>query len=219
MPTAGHYRIGQASCGESSEDRIVVLEAKHSCLILIADGVGGLSYGGEAAELVGEVCTAAWRESRLDSPEAIVEVLQVADRRVQAEACCGETTAVVLVIRGEFLLGASVGNSEAWMITDHGYSSLTRLQPSRPLIGSGIANPAGFQKPLAPASVLLVGSDGLFARVPAWMAAEVCRTSNPTDASDQLLDRVRLPSGIFADDVSIVVYRPATARTSLRSDP
>ena len=71
----------------------------------------------------------------------------------------GETTTVLLIVDGNRLYGASVGDSEAWMLGTANLR-LTASQQRKPLLGSGAASPVPFSAVLD--GVLLLASDGLF---------------------------------------------------------
>jgi serine/threonine protein phosphatase PrpC len=203
----------QVPCGQCTEDRVTLLEVGRSCLIVVAYGVGGLEFGDRAAELVVGVIEESWRESHLDCPSSIGQRLREADTIAFHSSNCGQTSAVVVAVIDGSIFGASVGDSEAWLITDHQHSALTSSQHSRPLLGSGKAEPVTFCRK-SPGGVLLVGSDGLFRRVPSWLACDTCRINDPPEACEMLVQLARLPDGKFSDDVSVVVYRfPSTDGT------
>lgn len=204
------YATKQIPCGHYLEDRVTLLEDSRSCLIVVADGVGGLEFGDRAAELVAGIIEKSWRESQLDCPSSIEQRLREADTIAFHSSNCGQTTAVVVTVMDGCIFGASVGDSEAWLITDQKHSALTSSQHSRPLLGSGKAEPVTFCRK-SPGGVLLVGSDGLFRRVPSWLACNTCRIKDPDEACEMLVQLARLPNGKFSDDVSIVVYRLASA--------
>ena len=218
MPHPGHH-VAQVACGEATEDRAVVLEDDQSCMIVVADGVGGIDHGGEAAELVVDVVGTAWREGRLDGPDAVAQVLRDADQLVWQAAQAGQATAVVVVVAGSRVFGASVGDSEAWFVTNQTHSALTAAQRSRPLPGSGAAEPVLFARQTPLGGWLLVSSDALFRRVPSWKACDLCRHKTPVDACAALIELVRLPHGKFSDDVSIVIARLPAAIDHSSSSP
>ena len=88
----------------------------------------------------------------------------------------GETTGVVVAVSEQGVVGASVGDSAAWLISEDGFDNLTAAQLHKPLIGSGRAKPASFVRNALGEQVLLLGSDGLvkysqplgFARSPVY---------------------------------------------------
>lgn len=209
-----HYATRQMACGPRIEDRVTLLEAGRSCLIVVADGVGGLEFGDRAAELVVAAIEASWRNSQLDCAMAVEQRLRELDSEASRSSNCGQTTAVVVVARDGSIFGASVGDSEAWLITEPHHSALTSSQHNRPMLGSGKANPVAFCRE-SPGGVLLVGTDGLFRRVPSWLACETCRTKDPQDACEALMSFARLPNGRFSDDISIAIYHlPASTENN-----
>ena len=52
---------------------------------------------------------------------------------------CGITTAIVLAVTPAFLCGASVGDSEAWLVTHGDYHVLTSDQHRKPFVGDSCA--------------------------------------------------------------------------------
>jgi hypothetical protein len=66
-----------------------------------------------------------------------------------------------ILMHDEAVLGASVGDSEAWLVGEATIARLTNGQVHKPLLGSGRAIPVGFG-PVPLAGRLIVASDGLF---------------------------------------------------------
>ena len=64
-------------------------------------------------------------------------------------------------IRPYGIAGASVGDSQAWMIDEGEIVSLTAEQNRKPLLGSGQAIPVGFNQPPLH-GILVAGTDGFF---------------------------------------------------------
>jgi serine/threonine protein phosphatase PrpC len=127
----------------------------------------------------------------------------------------GQTTAVVVVLRADRVFGASVGDSGAWWITTEGLDDLTEPQHRKPLLGSGMAQPVGFDRRVGDGT-LLVATDGLLKYS---SPANICTTARGpllSDAVDQLLSSVRLRSGTFPDDVALALARRRVSRTSPR---
>jgi serine/threonine protein phosphatase PrpC len=104
------------------------------------------------------------------------------------------------------ICGASVGDSEAWLILAQGCHALTARQRRKPMLGTGAAVPVSFCMPWAEGTLLL-GSDGLFKYALADTIGEVARGGTPGAACDALVDLVRLPSGKLQDDIAVVVCR------------
>ena len=115
----------------------------------------------------------------------------------------GETTAVVVDITSSGIIGVSVGDSEAWVITDEGIDDLTYHQNKKRL-GNGRASPVSFFRPTLDGALLL-GSDGLFNYAAPNTIAEVVRGRAPSDAAEGLRAGVLLPSWTYPDDLGIVL--------------
>ena len=127
-------------------------------LAIVADGAGGMSGGELAARRVVELVSSRWGWKI--SGDRIASWLSEADAEIQREPNAGLTTAVVVAVTSMEIVGASVGDSEAWLL-DEDTDILTRNQQRKPLIGSGRAVPVPFSRERVSGS-LLVGSDGLF---------------------------------------------------------
>jgi len=78
-----------------------------------------------------------------DSP-GFIEFMREMDKEIEADAFAGETTAVVAMVSPQEIVGASVGDSEAWVIGSQGYQRLTQGQMRKPVLGSGAAMPVAF---------------------------------------------------------------------------
>lgn len=177
------------------EDRVAVLPAGRGHRFVVADGAGGLGGGGRAAELV---------VAALDQdPEDWCAWLSRLDIAVAADANAGESTSVVGAVYAGRILGASVGDSEAWVIDSTSVHRLTEHQ-HRARLGSGEAMPVAFEGMLVPDSALVVASDGLFRGASADAIVDAVRTG--ADARE-LAEVARGRSGRLYDDVGIVVVR------------
>jgi serine/threonine protein phosphatase PrpC len=118
----------------------------------------------------------------------------------------GETTGVVAVIDEDGIIGASVGDSAAWIVDATRHVDLTRRQIRKPLIGSGAALPVPFgHGPLN--GTLLVASDGLFKYGNAARIQEIASANEPDAALERLIESVRLRSGQLQDDVAVAICR------------
>jgi len=187
------------------EDRAEVIQTAVGTVIVVADGAGGMGGGAGAAEAV--VNTFRARHPTVTAitttgygAEALLEL----DDELSAEPAGGQTTAVVLAIGQGLIVGASVGDSEAWLISNRGYRALTAAQARTPLIGSGGAVPRAFKTSAMPCR-LLVATDGLFRYASPESVCGAARTPELDRATAALLDAVRLPSGALQDDVALVL--------------
>jgi serine/threonine protein phosphatase PrpC len=188
---------------EGKEDRAAVFEYAEGLVAVVADGAGGLSGGARAAQaVVDAVQRAGW------APDARtwVELLS----RLDAEVGPGETTAVVVAMGPDRMVGASVGDSGAWWFDMAGGHELTRGQRRKPLLGSGGAVPVELRLEGRRAGTLVLASDGLWKYVP-WDRLPGALQRAPAEAASRLVELVRYPSGELPDDVAVVVCRRETA--------
>jgi len=101
-------------------------------------------------------------------------------------------------------MGASVGDSGAWLLTPPDFVDLTEDQNRKPLLGSGLAKPVAFG-PYSISGRLLVASDGLFKYVACERIRELATTLPLASTAGALVDAARLPSGALQDDVAVIV--------------
>lgn len=143
------------ACKERCEDRVEILRDCDRTLIVVADGAGGTGSGHLAAEAVIREVQAAY--STVDSSTGWADFLSQLDFRIST----GETTAVIVDLRPDRILGASVGDSRAQVIEGSEIVDLTRTQNRKPLLGSHAAKPTPFWHQELN-GILVVGSDGFF---------------------------------------------------------
>jgi PPM family protein phosphatase len=114
---------------EAGEDRLSVLRHEDALVVVVADGVGGISGGAAAAELLLKLVEEAILVPGFDPDrsEAWAELLARADLALEVDPRAGETTGVVIAISEQGLVGASSGDSGAWMVNgeDGGIDDLT----------------------------------------------------------------------------------------------
>jgi serine/threonine protein phosphatase PrpC len=208
MPARYIHTCLIASSRQRNEDRVLVLERGSDVVVIVADGAGGMNGGGAASDAVLSAVTAAVHDSSFDlhSADSWETLLRELDNRL-ARAMTGETTAVVVAVGAHGLIGASVGDSQAWVIGEELLYNLTANQ-NKKRAGSGHAVPVSFFHPPL-AGTLVVGTDGLWHYTSMEKVAEVVRRCGPADAPEELRALVQLPSGMYADDVGIVVVAPA----------
>lgn len=182
------------------QDRTAVFTEAERTVIVVADGAGG-SEGGELAAntLIEEVRT---QFSKIDSAEKWCDFLGQVDHRIGA----GETTAVVVDLRSDSLCGASVGDSQAWIVKEAEIFNLTEKQKRKPLLGSGEAQPLGFALGKLE-GLLLVATDGFCNYVKRTELVRVIGREDFAVLPKRLVDLVRLRSGQLNDDVGIVLCR------------
>src|SRR5262249_30412703 len=130
---------------EKSEDRAEILTLGDVTVLVLADGAGGRPGGAQAAEMVVQVGRASLTgTARCDDPRFWCGVLRKADEAILDGRGGGEAAAVVLAVYGSSLVGASVGDSGAWLITDTAWDDLTARQQHKPCLGTGVAAPMPF---------------------------------------------------------------------------
>jgi hypothetical protein len=178
----------------SGHDRAAVRDEGNVVVITLADGAGGTARAGEAADAV---MTASM------SGGDCCDVIENADAVVSRGG--GQTTAVVTAITRTSLVGASVGDSQAWIIGDS-VVELTAHQRRKPLVGDGCM-PVAFAHGELGTATLLVASDGLFAYARRDDIVRVARQPDLAGAARDLVDLVRLASGEVPDDVTVVLGR------------
>jgi hypothetical protein len=183
------------------EDRVQVLDFDDGVVIAVADGAGGTGAGGEAAETVIRELTAA--ASLEHDATTWCDLLKQIDYRIGS----GESTCVVVAWSPQGIVGASVGDSRAWLLENDDFIDLTKSQIRKPLLGSGEAHPVGFQHP-ASQGLLLVSTDGFCNYVRRDKLLKEILWIDFAVLARKLVEMVRLPSGELWDDIGIVACRP-----------
>jgi PPM family protein phosphatase len=180
------------------QDRALVLPCEHGVIVTVADGAGGTSGGERAAKaVVDRVASVA--SHAYDWSMLLAEL-------DHAQIGYGQTTAVVLWVTHDKIVGASAGDSGAWIVRASGVEDITSHQHPKPLIGDGAVVTPIDTGPLA-GGTLLVASDGLLKYA---KRADIVRLAQGEDiaaAAKALIELVRLPSGELPDDVSVVLCR------------
>jgi serine/threonine protein phosphatase PrpC len=208
-----HTALAFRSYRTATEDRaaVVPLPAHGGVVIVVADGVGGRTGGGRAAQMAVErISEAATAVRKPLDPETWRELLFDVDQALNTDTKAGETTAVIVVATGEGVAGASVGDSEAWLVTAGGHSVLTSRQRRKPYLGYGAAIPVGF-RPVPLEGTLLVATDGLFKYMDAERIAAAVRGEDLPAAAEAVAEIPRNREGSFYDDVAVVLCRPVRA--------
>lgn len=195
--------------GDLSEDRALVLQAAPDALVLaMADGVGGQPGGGVAAQLAVETVElegAALIRRPVRYWRGLVQAL---DDALAAHPDSGQTTLIALCLSGGKVLGASVGDSEAWWITAAGHFDLTEAQKRKPFLGTGAAEPVAFALTLTEPGTLLLATDGLFKYADPLAITEAVRSAATVEAAADALEALACaPAGRFYDDLALVLVR------------
>jgi len=183
---------------ESGEDRAIAVPTAGGYLVAVADGADGTGNGGVAAQrLVKGLADLA----DTAASEDWFTVLLKLDEEILEQRHGGQTTGVVAFVGRGRVVGASVGDSSAWLVSPTGeITELTAHQRRRPLIGTGEALPVVFEEDLL-GRHLLLATDGLTKyATPGKIADLVVHGS-----VEEIADCVRLPSGDLQDDVAVVI--------------
>lgn len=191
--------------GKELQDRAELFWCDSNLVLIVADGAGGMSGGAEAAEFVVEGV-----KQRIGSvavtQRGLEELLTFLDREMAAKATFGETTCVLVVVSDDGVIGASVGDSGAFIFSKNGMENLTAGQIRKPFLGSGRATPVGFSRRLL-YGTLLVASDGLLKYASLETIAATILGADLDGAANKLMDLIRYQSGNLPDDVSILLAR------------
>lgn len=222
----------------NNEDRIGVFALPGCALLMVADGMGGHAAGEVAAQMaldaMADACATGLTEP---VPEALQQALAAANGRIRHE---GETnpawrgmgtTATVLVLIGERVWFAHIGDSRLYRLRNGGLEQLSEdhslvaemvrnglLSPSdaadhpcrnvivRALGSDPIISPQITLEPLAVQSgdVFLVSSDGLHDQLTSKELADLLEAP-PATACQALVNLARERGG--PDNISAVVGR------------
>jgi len=193
------YAIATDSSNTENQDCACVIQQDAQTLIIgLADGAGGYTGGAQAAQFVINTL----QQSTNEHPSAFLRQL---DQQIAQDKMAGETTAVVLQIHKNQLIGSSVGDSATWFIKDNEVYDLTQQQQRKPLLGSGCATPIAFNHQLS-TGFLLVASDGLVKYLSVdTIIKQLNKSQELTQCAQQLIELVRYPSGELPDDVTVVL--------------
>jgi hypothetical protein len=113
----------------------------------------------------------------------------------------------VVALSANGLVGASCGDSTAWIVGDAGVDDLTAAQKRKQRRGSGRAVPVAFERPTF-GGTLIVGSDGLFSYARPPEIARVALGASLDEAALGLVGLVRTPrSGDLIDAVALALVR------------
>jgi serine/threonine protein phosphatase PrpC len=130
---------GPARC----QDRAALIDVDGGLVVVVADGAGGVAGGSSAAEAMITAVSAAVdaHPRELWTPAFWAEVLHEADASMASKGAGGESTAVVVAL-GQDIVGASVGDSAAWILGSSGLVDLTAEQRRkcgfRPIVNAKI---------------------------------------------------------------------------------
>jgi len=131
---------------DTSHDRLSVLRDAHRTLIALADGADSSEGAQAAAARTVDELARCFRSGPLpDDPRDWVMMLEGIDHVILKDSDAGETSALVILVHDGVVVGASVGNSLAYIVSPTGTKKLlTNRQHARARIGTGLAAPLGF---------------------------------------------------------------------------
>jgi len=110
--------------GGKGEDRLLVERYGTRTLAIVADGAGGMGGGAAAAAMACSIAAQKLRTGGAATPEDWARCLYEADQAVVRTG--GQCTAVVVEISEGRVIGASVGDSGAWLLTGKAIVSPSR---------------------------------------------------------------------------------------------
>lgn len=130
----------------TSHDRLSVLRDAHRTLIALADGADSDRGAQTAAARTVDELARCFRAGTLpDDPADWVMILETIDRVIFSDRDAGETSALVMLVQRGVVVGASVGESLAYIVPPVGDPRLlTGRRRRSPPIGTGMAVPVGF---------------------------------------------------------------------------
>ena len=204
LPIMLRFNTGAASPKDDTQDRALVFDIGDASIVCLADGAGGVPGGGEAADMFIDGIQRGVIQSGFDvtAPKAWTTLLNKLDLEIERDARAGETTAIALAITEHGLVGASAGDSQAWLLGDLSWQELTQAQVPKARLGRGRAQARAFTA--EGRGTLLVATDGLFHHLGFDDIANILRSESDHTASalvQFLLGRYRqLP-----DDVAVIV--------------
>jgi serine/threonine protein phosphatase PrpC len=214
--------FSEAGGHADNEDACVVLphpSGPDRWLCFLADGQGGRTGGADAARLACRAAAQAAVRQRVHAlmvPDTWESILGAADRAVAADREAGYTTLIGFLVTGEFVAGASCGDSAVLMLSrsDPG-RELTRGQRKNSPVGSGGADIAPFLAAMPRPWSVLAMSDGVWKYVGWDRLVQAARGSRGQPLVEALQALARLPrSGQFPDDFTVVVFEDDDGRSS-----
>jgi hypothetical protein len=136
----------------------------------------------------------------------MVYLLAELDDEIRRLPDAGETTGIAMIVTATAIIGASCGDSEAWLLGASSRDELTGSQVRKPRLGAGRAEPRSFHA--AARGALLLASDGLFRHA---RMDDVARTvvDDPGRAPTALVRILEVQHRKLPDDVAIIVAQRA----------
>ena len=182
------------------QDSIGLFERAEGKVFVVADGAGGIEDG----ELASRSVVNAVRQACANRTDFIdwVHILKDADHSIRN----GQSTACVVELNANSLRGASVGDCRIGVFEGDDVVFPSDGQIRKPLIGTGESLPKSFAIPWNGGLVIL-GSDGFWNYINMGRLAACLHTIDFPVLAKTLAELVRLPSGGFSDDVSVICAR------------
>lgn len=182
------------------DDALYVVEIGSSIWFCISDGAGGSGGGDKASLYVIETFKSLTSIEKFDSPEDFESFLRKLDLELSVESNCGEATAIIGKIEDVTVVGASVGDSQAWLFNREYDYELTSMQNLKPLLGTGNALPIGFG-PFSVDGAVLLGSDGLFKYI---NHRELQALLSTKTTAREIAELAKEETGKLQDDISAI---------------
>ena len=182
------------------DDALYLVELGSSIWFCISDGAGGSGGGDKASLYVIEAFKSLTSIKNFDFPEDFESFLRKLDLELSVVPNCGEATAIVGKIEDVTVVGASVGDSEAWLFNRKFDCELTAMKSLKPLLGTGNALPIGFG-PFSVDGAVLLGSDGLFKYVKHQELQALLSTKT---TAKEIADLAKKETGKLQDDISVI---------------
>ena len=208
--TLSHSEAGGHAENEDAFDIRTHPDAPECLLVAVADGQGGRAGAGMAARLACKICldaASSLTPAKLFLPSTWVTILATADEAVSAEPAAGFTTLIGFFVAGDWLCGASSGDSAVYYLSSGKKGEvITERQHKDPPVGSGAANFVPFGAQLQRPWIVLAMTDGAW-KYAGWdTLCKVAAEQRDDAVIGRVLDRARLPrSGGLQDDFTLVV--------------
>lgn len=209
-------RHNEDAVGYDYPSNIDVLKS-YGSLFMVADGVGGLSAGDKASQMTVEQLKKHYYRSDVSQSieQGLVNAIQQVNRDVFLEFNSkGATTLVAVVIVGDQMISASVGDSQIFKITDN---SITQLNEEDVLHSDDADNGAltkaigyredldltVFRHTLQLNQKILLCSDGLTRYLDTQQLSKLAQMRDPRDAVRRMINAANNAGG--ADNVSALL--------------
>lgn len=182
------------------QDSLAVKQIAGVTLLCLSDGAGGVAGGLAASEIFVSLANEIDDLKVLESPLDFESLLRKVDSELSSNPEAGEATGIIVLLNGNVVLGASVGDSQCWLYEPDYEYELTKLQNRKPLLGSGLAVPVGFG-PIEISGSLLLASDGLFN----YVGGSKIKSGIPKGA-EHLVNMAEKTTGYLQDDCSVIIF-------------